>query len=233
MRLKTVYKSLYRNYGPQHWWPAETPFEVMVGAVLTQNTSWANVEKAIIKLKQTKMLDVGKIAASTHRKLAELIRPAGYFNIKANRLQNYCRWYIEHGGFELLDALDTDALRHALLSVNGVGFETADDILLYAFNRPVFVIDAYTRRLFSRLEIVDAMGHYDSMRHYIEQTLRKQLRTGKDETTNNSKQETDLVCLFNEYHALIVKHGKSICRKRPICRQCCFKNLCPTAPAYL
>jgi len=233
MRLKTVYNALYKNYGPQHWWPGDTPFEIMVGAVLTQNTAWSNVEKAIINLKHSGMLDVEKIAAATHRMLADLIRPAGYFNIKAQRLQNYCIWYIGQGGFESLDALDTEALRLALLSVNGVGHETADDILLYAFNRPVFVIDAYTRRLFSRLEIVDGTEHYDSMRQYFEQTLHKESRIAKNGTTNDKKHEAGLVGLFNEYHALIVNHGKNICRKRPLCRGCCFENLCPSANAFL
>ena len=233
MRLKAVYDTLYEDHGPQHWWPGETPFEVMVGAVLTQNTAWSNVEKAITNLKNAGMLDVDRITAAGHRTLAGLIRPAGYFNIKAQRLQNFCRWYTARGGFELLDALDTDALREGLLSVNGIGFETADDILLYAFNRPVFVIDAYTRRLFSRLDIVDGTEHYDSMRQYIERTLHKESQTGKYGKTGKKKRESGLTGLFNEYHALIVNHAKNICRKRPLCRNCCFKDRCPSAPGFL
>jgi len=233
MQLKSVYDALYKDYGPQHWWPGETSFEIMVGAVLTQNTAWSNVEKAITNLKRAGMLDAGKIMAARHRKLARLIRPAGYFNIKAQRLKNYCTWYTTHGGFELLDAWDTESLRHGLLSVNGIGFETADDILLYAFNRPVFVIDAYTRRLFSRLEIVDGTEHYDSMRQYIEAALHKESQAREHDTADNKKREPGLAGLYNEYHALIVNHAKNVCRKRPICQNCCFRNLCPSAPAFL
>jgi len=233
MRLKAVYDALYEDHGPQHWWPGETPFEVMVGAILTQNTAWSNVEKAITNLKHAGMLDVARITAAKHRVLADLIRPAGYFNIKARRLQNFCKWYTAHGGFELLDARDTEALRQGLLSVNGIGFETADDILLYAFNRPVFVIDAYTRRLFSRLDIVDGTEHYDSMRQYIERTLNKESQTGKYGKAGKKNRGSGLTGLFNEYHALIVNHAKNICRKRPVCRDCCFQDLCPSAHAFL
>jgi endonuclease III related protein len=233
MRLKSVYDMLYENYGPQYWWPGETPFEIMVGAVLTQNTAWANVEKAITNLKVAGMLDARKIAAATHRKLAGLLKPAGYFNLKARRLKNFCVWYLEQGEFESLALRDTAKLRHDMLSVNGIGFETADDILLYAFNRPVFVIDAYTRRLFSRLKIVDGTEHYDSMRRYVERTLVKELRLGQDRTTNSKKRESELADLYNEFHALIVNHAKNVCRKRPVCDSCCHINQCPSASEFL
>lgn len=233
MQLKSVYNSLYKYYGPQRWWPGETPFEVMVGAVLTQNTSWSNVEKAISNLKHAGMLDAGKIIALAHRKLAGLIRPSGYFNVKARRLHNYCSWYMAQGGFEMLDKWNTEALRHGLLSVNGIGYETADDILLYAFNRPVFVIDAYTRRLFSRLEIVDGTEHYDSMRQTVERILRKKSKIGKHNETDNKKPEANLAVLFNEYHALIVNHAKNVCRKQPMCQNCCLGKRCPSAAAFL
>ena len=213
MRFITVYKHLYKHYGPQHWWPAETPFEVMVGAVLTQNTAWTNVEKAIINLKAAKILDPEAIDAAEHEALAECLRPSGYFNIKAKRLKNFCRWFLHQGGYDALRQLGDDDLRHAVLSVNGVGPETADDMLLYAFERPVFVIDAYTRRIFSRLGLIDAESGYETLRHYFEKQL-----------TNNP----DKVTLFNEYHALIVIHAKEHCRVKPVCRSCPLRCNCPS-----
>lgn len=211
MRLITVYNHLFNHYGPQHWWPGETPFEVMVGAVLTQNTAWSNVEKAISNLKAAAALSPEAIVAAGHETLAGWLRPSGYFNIKATRLKNYCRWYLEQGGFEALNRLDDHALRHAVLSVNGVGPETADDILLYAFERPVFVIDAYTRRIFSRLGLLEHDLGYETMRHHFETGLQK---------------EMDRVALFNEYHALIVIHAKEHCRVKPQCRGCPLRHGC-------
>ena len=149
-----VFNALLSAHGPQHWWPGDTPFEIMVGAVLTQNTAWTNVEKAIANLVKHDKLSAAGIVAARKDHLANWLRPSGYFNVKAERLKNFCRWYVEAGGFNALSKLDTDTLRDSLLSVNGVGPETADDILLYAFDRPVFVIDAYTRRLFSRLGLI-------------------------------------------------------------------------------
>ncbi len=213
MRLKTVFNRLYKAYGPQHWWPADTPFEVMVGAILTQNTAWSNVEKAIVNLKAAEVLSPEAIVESEHDTLAEWLRPSGYFNIKATRLKNYCEWYLQQGGFELLNQLDDQALRHAVLSVNGVGPETADDILLYAFQRPVFVIDAYTRRIFSRLGLLDHEMGYEAMRSHFENALRK---------------EVERVQLFNEYHALIVRHAKEACRVKADCDACCLRGDCPT-----
>ncbi len=233
VKLDAVYDVLFKRYGPQDWWPGDGPFEIMIGAILTQNTAWTNVEKAIANLKHAGMFDASKITGSTISKLARLIRPSGYFNIKAQRLKNFCKWYLSKGGFEALDTLDTDSLRRDLLSVNGIGYETADDILLYAFHRPVFVIDAYTRRLFSRLEIVDGTEHYDKMRVCIEQSLQENQICGNCDRKNNKKSQSLLVGLYNEYHALIVYHGKHICRKRPQCRACCVKTLCPSAAIFL
>lgn len=212
MRLITVYHHLFERYGPQRWWPAETPFEVMVGAVLTQNTAWTNVERAIANLKSAEALSPEAIVDAEHDTLAEWLRPSGYFNIKAKRLKNYCHWYLEQGGFESLSRLDDAALRHAVLSVNGVGPETADDILLYAFERPVFVIDAYTRRIFSRLGLVEHDSGYETLRHHFEGGLVK---------------EAGLVELFNEYHALIVIHAKEHCRVKPQCTGCPLRRPCP------
>lgn len=211
--LPAVYHALLAGLGAQHWWPADTPFEVMVGAVLTQNTAWSNVEKAIANLRARKRLDARAIVAARQDHLASWLRPAGYFNIKARRLKNFCRWYLEAGGYAALQPLETGALRRALLSVNGVGHETADDILLYAFERPVFVIDAYTRRLFARLGLFRGDEPYDELRLAIEREL------GPD------------AALYNEYHALIVRHAKQHCRVRPVCAGCVLSRDCPSALA--
>nr|VFK16340.1 MAG: DNA-3-methyladenine glycosylase III [Candidatus Kentron sp. LPFa] len=207
-RLLSAYHSLDEQYGPQHWWPADSPFEIMVGAVLTQNTAWANVEKAIGNLKAADCLDAERIAALPSADLAELIRPSGYFNVKAKRLGAFCRWYMDRGQHAGLSRLETHLLRKALLSVHGVGPETADDMLLYAFGRAVFVIDAYTRRIFSRLDILDGRLSYEALRSLIEGAL----------PADNG--------LFSQYHALIVQHSKDICRKRPRCDGCCVRRFC-------
>jgi endonuclease-3 related protein len=209
--LCSVYTALSKCHGPQHWWPGDSPFEIMVGAILTQNTAWANVEKAIANLVQRDKLQPEAIAAARLDHLAGWLRPSGYFNVKALRLRNFCRWYLRAGGYRTLQALDTGTLRTALLGVNGVGRETADDMLLYAFQRPVFVIDAYTRRLFSRLGLFAGDEPYDTMRLAIERAL------GAD------------AALFNEYHALIVRHAKETCRVRPDCRECVLQRSCPAA----
>lgn len=218
MSFLKVHDALFAAYGPQHWWPARAPFEVMVGAILTQNTAWINVEKAIANLHAAQAMNAELILHAPQRRVAAWIRPAGYFNVKAKRLRNFCAWYVERGGAKKLRRLDTAALRHELLGINGVGPETADDILLYAFHRPVFVIDAYTRRLFSRLRMVEGDEPYDVMRAHIEAHL--QSETG-------GKREP--VALFNEYHALIVRHGKDFCRPRPRCEACCLARGCPAA----
>jgi len=206
-----VYKKLFKYYGPQCWWPGDTPFEVMVGAILTQNTAWTNVERAIKNLKINDCLTPEAILAMPQKNLAMWLKSSGYFNIKAQRLRSYCRWYVAAGQLKKLKALDTTILRKQLLSVNGVGPETADDILLYAFERPVFVIDAYTRRIFSRLRLVDAEEGYETLRGRFEKNLVQD------------------AALFNEYHALIVRHAKEICKKRPSCEVCCLAAVCPSS----
>jgi len=200
--LLTLYRRLYRNYGPQYWWPAKTPFEVMVGAVLTQNTTWANVERAIANLRRARCLSAERILAARPAELAELIRPSGYFNIKERRLRSLCEWFIDRGGFRRLRHLETRVLRDELLAVHGVGPETADDILLYAFERPVFVIDAYTRRLLARLGLAAGDEPYEALRLGFEAAL-----------------EPD-VAVYNEYHALIVRHAKESCSGARGCRHC-------------
>lgn len=183
----------------------------MVGAILTQNTAWSNVEKAIANLRQNNCLSAEAILDSTGEQLAGLIRPSGYFNIKAARLKHFCRWYQQQGGEAALSTWETAALRKGLLSINGVGPETADDILLYAFNRPIFVIDTYTRRLFSRLGLANGKEPYDILRHQVEEVFAR---------------DKSRVKVFNELHAHIVIHAKQHCRKQPKCQGCPLQRNC-------
>lgn len=198
----TVYQRLLKTYGDQSWWPADSSFEVMVGAVLTQNTAWVNVEQAITNLRRSDSLTLESILALSDEALAQLIRPSGYFNIKAKRLKNLCLWIAENGGESKLAVVDTGTLRSSLLQVNGVGPETADDILLYAFARPVFVIDTYTRRLFSKLCLIQGSEPYEDLRRLFEAEL-----------------DAD-VGLFNQYHALIIRHAREKCQLTEDCRHC-------------
>lgn len=221
LQLITTYQTLFDHYGEQYWWPGDSPFEIMVGAVLTQNTAWTNVEKAITALKQQNLLSAQAIVDCSAELLADAIRPSGYFNVKTKRLQSLCQWLLEQGGVESLIRYDSVSLRNMLLSVHGIGPETADDILLYALDRPVFVIDAYTRRIFSRLALFKGDEPYDSMRLAIEQDLSDTLSPAKR------------VVRYNEYHALIVRHAKVVCAKQsPACPQCCLKNDCPSASVF-
>lgn len=184
---------MYTTYGPQNWWPADTPFEVMAGAVLTQNTAWTNVEKAIKNLKQVNCLTPERILTLDDKQLARLIRPSGYFNIKAKRLKNLCAWLPDKQGYQIKRHWQTNKLRESILSVNGIGPETADDILLYAFERPVFVIDVYSRRLLARLGLINGNEKYETLRAFFEMALPAD------------------VPLYNEFHALIVRHAKEKC----------------------
>lgn len=207
--LRAVYRALHQAYGPQGWWPGDGAFEIMVGAVLTQNTAWQNVERAIGRLRAAGALDPAVILAAHPARLAGWIRPSGYFNVKARRLKQLCRALLEDGGLARWRRLDTGTLRARLLSVHGIGPETADDILLYAFGRPVFVIDAYTRRLFARLGWIEGREDYEVLRAWVEASL------GPDPG------------LYNEYHALLVAHGKDVCRPRPRCAECVLRARCP------
>lgn len=220
MSLRRVYDRLHQHHGPQHWWPARSAFEVMVGAVLTQNTAWTNVERAIVNLRKARALSAPRIMAVPVETLAEWLRPAGYFNVKARRLRNFCEWYLAAGGQRALRRWDTGRLRAGLLSVNGVGPETADDILLYAFQRPVFVIDAYTRRILARHGLVSGDEDYETLRRHIERDL-----------AGEGLAEPALVTLYNEYHALIVRHAKDVCRPRPRCEICVLRTDCTAAQA--
>jgi endonuclease-3 related protein len=208
--LLEIYHRLFQRYGPQHWWPGDNPFEVMVGAILTQSTAWQNVEKAIANLKNAGAMSPMALHNIPTDELTQLIHPSGYYNAKALKLQALVRWLGESCGDDLdkLAALDKDTLRHQLLDIHGIGPETADSILLYAANKPVFVIDTYTRRIINRLGLAPENNGYDTY-----QTL----------FTGNLPQNTQL---FNEYHALLVRHGKEACRKQPICERCCLLDIC-------
>jgi endonuclease III related protein len=209
--LRGVYAALLDAFGPLDWWPGETPFEVMVGAILTQNTAWTNVERALARLRARIPLEPEAILALDPPELADALRPSGYFNVKSLRLRAFCEAYLQGGGFAGLDALSTHDLRALLLSVKGIGPETADDMLLYAFERPVFVVDAYTRRIFSRLGLLVGEATYEAIRHAFEHAL------GPD------------VPLLKEYHALIVSQGKEVCRTRPLCERCALRRTCAAA----
>ena len=213
--LRDVYRRLLREYGPQHWWPADSPFEVMVGAVLTQSTSWTNVEKAIDSLKAADALSPQAIRRLSHEELARTIYSAGFHNSKARKLKALAD-YLGDRFDDDLDAMkrvDAAELRAELLGVYGIGNETADSILLYALGMPSFVIDAYTRRLLARLEVRPDRDRYEAYQRMFEGSLERDPRT------------------FDEYHALIVTHGKSVCGKRPRCGDCCLLEICPTGRA--
>ena len=208
--LLDVYHRLFEYYGPQHWWPGESPFEVMIGAILTQSTAWNNVEKAITNLKNAGLMSPSAIRDTPMQVLAKLIHPAGYYNAKALKLKALVIWLGASYGDNLcqLFALNTEKLRTQLLAVHGIGPETADSILLYAANKPVFVIDTYTRRIINCLGLTPEYDSYDAC-----QTL----------FTSNLPQNTQL---FNEYHALLVRLGKENCRKHPVCEKCCLLDIC-------
>lgn len=208
-KLVEIYHKLYHAFGPQHWWPGDSPFEIAVGAILTQNTNWANVEKAIENLKTKMVLNSKSIHKMKTERLASLIRPAGYFNIKAGRLKSFIKFLMNdyHGSMKRMRNEEMQTLRTKLLNVHGIGPETADSILLYALDKPVFVTDAYTKRALSRHNIVKHDDSYDHVQNLFHSTLKK-----------------DTV-LFNEYHALFVKLGKTNCRKKPLCQGCPLEGM--------
>lgn len=202
--LIEIFHLLYKVYGPRRWWPAENPFEVMVGAILTQNTNWANVEKAISSLKRERVLTPASIYGLSIKRLARLIRPCGYYNIKAGRLKNFINYlFLKYSGrLSDMRRQQRGRLRRELLEVKGLGPETADSIILYALNKPVFVVDAYTRRIMGCQGIIGTDLDY----HQIQSAFTKNLPKS--------------VKLFNEYHALLVEHGKRVCRSSPKCQEC-------------
>jgi endonuclease-3 related protein len=207
--LTEIYRLLRDAFGPQHWWPGETPFEIITGAILTQNTNWINVEKAIANLKSADRLTPGRLYQLDLSQLAELIRPAGYYNIKAKRLKNFLDWLFDNydGKLTKLESIGTDQLRAELLAIKGVGRETADSILLYALGRPVFVVDAYTARIAVRHGLIEPGADYEQLRELFESNLPRDAQ------------------LFNEYHALLVRAGKEFCKPKGKCPGCPLEKL--------
>ncbi|WP_020674711.1 endonuclease III domain-containing protein [Geopsychrobacter electrodiphilus] len=208
--LLKIYQKLLAAYGPRHWWPAQTPFEMAVGAILTQNTNWRNVEKAILNLRHAEALSVPALAALPRTSLEGLIRPSGFFRQKAERLQLFTGYLQQHyeGRLELLLQQPLEPLRTELLSLKGIGPETADSILLYAGEHLTFVVDAYTGRIFERLGILCGQKNYAVIRQMFMDILPPEAP------------------LFNEYHALIVAHAKEHCRKKPACTGCPLADRC-------
>lgn len=202
--LTEIYDMMLARFGPQHWWPGETPFEVMVGAILTQNTNWGNVERAIGNLKRQGVLNPHAMRRLAPESLAELIRPAGYFNVKAQRLRNFLDYFVAHYGGDVtrMRERSLSALRDELLGVKGIGRETADSILLYALEKPAFVIDAYTHRVLSRHFLITEDADYDEMQQLMMSSFPED------------------VPHYNEYHALLVRIGKDFCKPKPQCENC-------------
>jgi len=207
--LKDIYKRLSSFYGPQRWWPADTPFEMMVGAILTQNTSWSNAARAIENLRKARLLDPGRLSRVSEKRLARLIRSSGYFRQKASRLKIFSRYLSDaYGGkIERMKRIPLDPLRKELLDLPGIGPETADSMLLYALGKPSFVVDAYTRRVLARHSLIPWRASYDEIQRFFVQGLPPKAP------------------LFNKYHALLVAVGKDLCRKHPQCQGCPLRRV--------
>jgi endonuclease-3 related protein len=200
-----IYKTLFKYYGPQHWWPGEIPFEIMIGAILTQNTSWRNVELAINNLKEKDLLTPQGINKMSIQRLRKLIRPAGFFNIKAERIRTFVGYFLKEykGNIRKMQKEGTSFLREKILAIKGIGPETCDSILLYALEKPVFVVDAYTRRVFSRHNIISEEATYSEIQLVFEKNLKRDAN------------------LFNEFHALIVRLAKDKCKAKEYdCESC-------------
>ncbi len=208
-QLLEIYKLLFKRFGPQHWWPGDMQFEMIIGAILTQNTSWKNVKKAMDNLKNANFMTPQSLHKLKHEQLAELIRPSGYYNIKARRLKSFLDWLFENydGKLSNLKKIDTNRLREELLAVKGIGLETADSILLYAFNRPIFVIDAYSARITSRHYLIEFGADYSQLQDLFQSNLPQDVK------------------LFNEYHALLVRTGKDFCKPTAKCPGCPLEKL--------
>lgn len=216
--LQKIYQALLNRFGPQHWWPAKTSAEVIIGAILVQNTAWANVEKAMANLRKVKAVNWRTIYQSSQDQLAIWIRPAGYFNVKAERLKRFADFLYENhaGSLRRLFALPTDELRTRLLAIKGIGPETADSILLYAANHPVFVVDAYTRRVMSRHGWVRNTIPYEELAALF------------------TRQLPVAVAMYNEYHALLVRVAKEYCKaRRPSCAGCPLHGYLPSSGPFV
>lgn len=202
--LLDIYHCLFNTFGPQYWWPGDSPFEIMVGAILTQNTNWQNVEKAINNIKKAGLLNPKDLLKNKNR-IPKLVKPSGFYKLKSKRLITFLRYFTDNydGKITNFNGKDTHVIREELLAISGIGPETADSILLYALGRPVFVVDAYTRRTFSRHKLISNDADYDDIQKLFEDNLSKDTQ------------------LYNEYHALIVRLGKQFCKKNePLCDIC-------------
>ena len=208
-QLTEIYDLLLERFGPQHWWPGDTQFEIIVGAILTQNTNWTNVEKAITNIKAADALSPTALYRASHEKIAVLIKPAGYFNVKARRLKSFLTWLFDEydGQLENLEQLSTSRLREELLNIKGIGPETADSIVLYAFGQPVFVVDAYTARVMGRHGLIEAGCDYEQLQELFQSNLIEDTQ------------------MFNEFHALLVRVGKEFCRPKARCSGCPLESL--------
>ncbi|MEW6681244.1 MAG: endonuclease III domain-containing protein [bacterium] len=203
--LEKIYHLLYNTFGEMYWWPGESPFEIIIGAILTQNTAWKNVEKAIENLKKEDLLTPERINKISEQRLAKIIKPSGFYKQKAKKLKEFVNFLFlsYNGNIKKLFEKELFSLRGDLLSIKGIGKETADSILLYALNKPIFVVDAYTKRVLTRHKLIDEKADYDAIQRLFMENLPKEVK------------------LFNNYHALFVKLGKDICKKiKPLCDRC-------------
>lgn len=204
-----IYQLLFNHFGPQNWWPGENEFEIMVGAILTQNTNWQNVEKAIKNLKKETDLNFKIISQLPLKKLAKIIKPSGFYNIKAKRLKEFIKFFLKEyeGNIEKMKKEDDKILREKLLKIKGIGKETSDSILLYALEKPYFVIDNYTKRIFLRHKLFKEGKGYEDWQRYFSSHLPQDIK------------------IYNEYHALLVKLAKTYCLKKPVCDKCPLKEI--------
>jgi len=208
-KLLQIYQRLHNSIGPRQWWPGDSTFEVIIGAILTQNTSWKNVEKAIGALKERKVLHPLKLYNLEEERLAKIIKSSGFFNIKAKRIKNFIGFLFENyqGSIEKMFSEELTSLRENLLNINGIGPETADSILLYAGEKPIFVVDAYTKRILIRHNLIPETASYSEIQELFMKNLEKDVK------------------MFNEYHALFVYIGKNFCKRIPKCESCTIKGL--------
>jgi endonuclease-3 related protein len=210
LSLMDIYNLLFRNYGSQKWWPAKSPFEVVVGTILTQNTNWKNVVTAIKNLRGSNMLNPHNLYYGDINILKKNIRPAGFYNQKTIYLKNISKFIIEELNYDITNLRNyrVSVARNMLLNIKGIGFETADSILLYAVKKLIFVVDLYTKRFLARVRIPLPLNNYNYIQQYIMNNIDKD------------------ITLYNEFHALIVKHSKTFCRKKPLCDQCFLNSYC-------
>lgn len=205
-KYQLIYDKLFKHYSPQNWWPADTPFEMMIGSILVQNTNWRNVDKALLKLGSH--LEPEIIDRLTVEELGQLIRSSGFYNIKAKRIKAFMEWFRQYDyDIDRIKEMNKDKLRKELISIHGIGQETADVMLIYAFNQPIFVVDAYARRIFYRIGH-DMPASYDGFRMLVD------------------RQFPDDLTLYNEFYALLVAHAKQLCRFKPLCSDCPLLDIC-------